>query len=525
MSHRCYISSTFSDLKEERKLVFDWLAKQGGLFTPVNSEAQSPDPILQSCFNDIERCNIYILLLGARYGTRCDGQYGDDLSYTHHEFRHAHKQGKQCFAYRIEESRDYADVSPDDVASRNGFWEEVGKNVRPLKTVAADKLIDELSTSLIKYVHGSYNEGVSGLAPQPPPNDPKQLQPNSNSESLEAMPAILVALMIELKETGGSGTDGSRFEFDAELFIESSATGRGVDVPWGLGYQELSLDVGPRQNKHFWDLGPYIAECWSNAEAKLYRLKAAGTIPAYTLYVEIFTCRIAVDQDFGHLVISSQPCVNGSLSQNSSTRKKTLLSVPFLLRSLDRLSDDSRVRNNLEDQWLKTKQPVTTAIATCKCPYAQGHSEASNPQKRLESFYTRLATFPAHFHLPSLPHANDQKEEFFIEVVWSGIPIALWWNNVRDRSRQVLLQRCQLLFEQIAGEDLSNQLKAEKEDEEAESILVDLKLSGLMMHDLAIRRRNLFAIDPDWISDLVLLIDCPGRHPKKYQTRLLNPSQ
>lgn len=519
-------------------LVFNWLAKQDGLYTPVNSEAQSPNPILKSCFDDIESCDIYILLLGARYGTRSDGQHGDDLSYTHHEFRHAHMKGKQCFAYRIEESRDYADVSPADVASRNGFWEEVN-SVRPLKAVAADKLIDELSTSLNKYVHGTYKKGISGLAPQPPPNDPKQVQPNSNSESLQAMPAILVALMIELKESGGSGTDGSRFEFDAELFIESSITGRGVDVPWALGYQELSLDVGPRQNKHFWDLGPYIAECWSNAEAKLYRLKAAGTIPAYTLYVEIFACRIAVDQDFGRLVISTQPCDNGSLSQNSSTRKKSLLSVPFLLRSLDRLSDDNRVRNNLEDQWLKTKQHVTTAIATCKCPYAEGHNEASNPQERLESFYTRLATFPAHFHLPSLPRANDQKEEFFMEVVWSGIPIALWWSNVRDRSHQVLLQKCQLLFEQTAGEDLSTQLKAEKEagsqakqakknkdkDEEAESILIDLKLSGLMMHDLAIRRRNLFAIDPDWISDLVLLIDCPGRHPKKYQTRLLNSSQ
>ena len=148
----CYISSTFRDLEDERKLVFDWLAKQAGLYTPVNSEAPSPDPVLKTCFDDIQRCDIYILLLGARYGTRSDSQYGENLSYTHHEFRHAKKLGKQCYAFQMEASKAYDDVTPADVENSINFRKEV----RSYKKVSADKLIDELSTSLNKYARVSY---------------------------------------------------------------------------------------------------------------------------------------------------------------------------------------------------------------------------------------------------------------------------------------------------------------------------------------------------------------------------------
>jgi septal ring factor EnvC (AmiA/AmiB activator) len=57
------------------------------------------------------------------------------------------------------------------------------------------------------------------------------------------------------------------------------------------------------------------------------------------------------------------------------------------------------------------------------------------------------------------------------------------------------------------------------EEMEEETVLIDLQLSNLMMHYLAIRRRDLFTRYPDWIPDLVLLIDCPDRYPKKFQTQ------
>ena len=535
MAHLCYISSTFSDLEHERKLVFGWLAKQAGLYTPVNSEAQSPHPVLKTCFDDIQRCDIYILLLGARYGTRSDSQYGKNLSYTHHEFKHAKELGKQCYAFQMEASKAYDDVTPADVENSINFRKEVGS----YKKVSADKLIDELSTSLNKYECGSYVEGISGLVPRPPLNESAQVDPTSRVNSLETVPEIQAALMIKLQETGGSEMDEILFEFDADLFTESSTPGRGQELPWALHYQELRLDIGPRENKQFYDLGPYIAKCWENAEAKLNKLKADGLIPAYKLHVEIFACRIAVDKDFGRLDVSTQPSDNASSSQRRPTRKKSLLSMPYLLRSLDRLRADFSVTNNLENKWLAIKQSVSKAIATCKCPYVEGQSEASNPRDRLESFYTRLASYPAHFHLPALPRDKDNKDEFFDEIVWSGIPIALWWANIRAPSSQILLQRSKLLFEQPAGECLPNQLKVEiredsnvknkatknetgketEEETEEETVLIDLKLSNLMMHDLALRRRDLFTREPGWIPDLVLLIDCPGRYPKKFQVQ------
>lgn len=532
MTLLCYISSTFSDLENERKLVFDWLAKQADLYTPVNSEAQSPHPVLKTCFDDIHRCDIYILLLGARYGTRSDSQDGENLSYTHNEFKIAKMLKKPCFAFQMEASKAWDDVTPADVESNINFRKEV----KSYKKVSADKLIDELSTSLNKYACGSYEEGISGLVPQPPPNESAKVVPISSVNSLEAMPAIQAALMIQLMDKGNSEAD-QLFDFIAELFIESSTPERVFEAPWALLYQDLSLDIEPKENKLFGDLGPYIAECWDNAEAKLYKLKTAGTIPAYKLHVEIFTCRIAMNENFGRLVIPTQPSDNGRPSQRPA-RTKYLLSMPFLLRSWDRLSAHCSVKNNLEDQWSKTNQPVTQAIATCKCPYVEGQSDASNPQDRLESFYTRLKSYPAHFHLPALPRDKDNKDELFDGVVWSGIPIALWWANIRSTSIQILLQRSKLLFEQLAGEGLPNQLKAEiredsninnkatknetgketEEETEDETVEIYLQLSNIMMHDLAIRRRDLFSREPDWIPDLVLLIDCPNRYPKKIQT-------
>ena len=176
MAPLCYISSTFSDLKHERKLVFDWLAKQTRSYTPVNSETSSPHPALHTCFHDIEKCDIYILLLGARYGTIPDNQYGENLSYTHHEFRHAKKLGKQCYAFQMEASKYYAKITAKDMKKRDKFWEEIKEYVTPV-IVSADKLIDQLSTSLNKYAHGSFEEGISGLVPRPPLNESAQVDP------------------------------------------------------------------------------------------------------------------------------------------------------------------------------------------------------------------------------------------------------------------------------------------------------------------------------------------------------------
>ena len=543
MALLCYISSTFRDLENERKLVSDWMNDQPENYASVRSQGPSPHSVTKTCFDDIDRCHIYILLLGARYGERSNSVYGQNLSYTHHEFRHAIATKKPCFVFELQESKHYGHIPSADVESRNKFWEEILKNVTPF-TVPLDKLIYWLSISLSKYARGSWEEGISGLVPQPPPNESAKVVPIPSVNSLEAMPAIQAALMIQLKDTGASGADGNLFEFDAELFIESSTPERVFEAPWALLYQDLSLDIEPKENKLFGDLGPYIAECWDNAEAKLYKLKTAGTIPAYKLHVEIFTCRIAMNENFGRLVIPTQPSDNGRPSQRPA-RTKYLLSMPFLLRSWDRLSADCSVKNNLEDQWSKTNQPVTQAIATCKCPYVEGQSDASNPQDRLESFYTRLESYPAHFHLPALPRDKDNKDELFDEIVWSGIPIALWWANIRSTSIQILLQRSKLLFEQLAGEGLPNQLKAEiredsninnkatknetgketEEETEDETVEIYLQLSNLMMHYLAIRRRDLFTRYPDWIPDLVLLIDCPDRYPKKFQTQQLQFSQ
>src|SRR5579864_3395436 len=88
---KVYVSSTIIDLKPERQAVLDWLRL--ARHQVVDSYLPDSDTVKESCLEDVATCDLYVLILGHRYGFQpADGNPGS-LSITYLEFQRAGECG------------------------------------------------------------------------------------------------------------------------------------------------------------------------------------------------------------------------------------------------------------------------------------------------------------------------------------------------------------------------------------------------------------------------------------------------
>ena len=88
---KVYVSSTIADLTQERQAVVDWL--RAARHQAVDSYLPDSDTVRDSCLEDVGSCDLYVLILGHRYGYRPAGGNPEGLSITHLEFRRAGQCG------------------------------------------------------------------------------------------------------------------------------------------------------------------------------------------------------------------------------------------------------------------------------------------------------------------------------------------------------------------------------------------------------------------------------------------------
>src|SRR6516164_6184051 len=128
---KVYVSSTIADLEAERQAVIDWL---------VAAQHQV-----------VDSCDLYVLILGHRYGFQPPEGNPERLSITHLEFRRAGQSGKPRVALL---RTSIPDVSLSDVAEPVkaalvfAFRAEVAREVRPAEFADLRGLIQELSTGV-----------------------------------------------------------------------------------------------------------------------------------------------------------------------------------------------------------------------------------------------------------------------------------------------------------------------------------------------------------------------------------------
>jgi len=129
---KVYVSSTIVDLKLERQAVVDWL--RAARHQAVDSYLPDSDTVRDSCLDDVGACDLYVLILGHRYGFQPPDDNPEGLSITQLEFRRA----GQCRIPRIALVRtSIPDVSLSDVDDPQkaplvrAFRAEVAREVRP----------------------------------------------------------------------------------------------------------------------------------------------------------------------------------------------------------------------------------------------------------------------------------------------------------------------------------------------------------------------------------------------------------
>jgi hypothetical protein len=146
---RVYVSSTIADLTEERRAVLDWLRL--ARHQAVDSYLPDSDTVRDSCLDDVSTCDLYVLILGHRYGSQAAGGDPGGLSITHLEFRRA----GECGVPRVALLRtSIPDVRLSDLQNPAraplvlGFRDEVAGAVRAAEFSDLQGLIQGLSTGI-----------------------------------------------------------------------------------------------------------------------------------------------------------------------------------------------------------------------------------------------------------------------------------------------------------------------------------------------------------------------------------------
>jgi hypothetical protein len=146
---RVYVSSTIVDLAAERQAVIHWLV--AAQHQVVHSYRPSSDTVRDGCLADVDTCDLYVLILGHRYGFQPPKDNPGGLSITHLEFRRARDKGKPRVALL---RTSIPDISLSDMADPprlalvQAFRDEVAVAVRAAEFGDLRGLVEGLSTGV-----------------------------------------------------------------------------------------------------------------------------------------------------------------------------------------------------------------------------------------------------------------------------------------------------------------------------------------------------------------------------------------
>lgn len=146
---KIYLSATRLDLAGECAKVWKWLVDAG--YEPIGSYGPDSQSVLKSCLADIEGCDLYLLVLGHRYGFRPPEENPENLSITQLEFRHAGTHGKPRIVLQRSSipNVEFSDIfDPVEMGAVKAFQSEVGNEVRPARFANEDELIEKLRAGI-----------------------------------------------------------------------------------------------------------------------------------------------------------------------------------------------------------------------------------------------------------------------------------------------------------------------------------------------------------------------------------------
>jgi Domain of unknown function (DUF4062) len=101
-----YLSSTYEDLKEHRRVVFDALRKSGYQAIAMEDYVATDQRPVDKCLKDVAEADIYVGIFAFRYGYVPPAEHNNpnSLSITELEFRRAESLKKPCLTFVVNQS-------------------------------------------------------------------------------------------------------------------------------------------------------------------------------------------------------------------------------------------------------------------------------------------------------------------------------------------------------------------------------------------------------------------------------------
>lgn len=243
-----FVSSTYSDLIEERKKVSEAVAKAGFVAEGMEIFPASSQKQMSFIERVIDRCDYYILILAGRYGSLAK----DGLSYTEKEFRYAKSQGIPVLAFirkdieslpaeRLDsepERRELLATFVDSLKSDTlvDFWENPDElSTKALAALSQARVTDEgigwirgdaaASTDILSEINGLRKENA---------------ELRSRLAEFESRPSF--------EDINLAGLD-ENFNIHFEKKIGSDYTTRWVNGTAGLSWRAILAAIGPEYRK------------------------------------------------------------------------------------------------------------------------------------------------------------------------------------------------------------------------------------------------------------------------------------
>jgi hypothetical protein len=122
-----YLSSTYEDLKDHRRAVFDALRQSDYRVIAMEDYIATDERPVEKCLNDVDQADIYVGIFAFRYGYVPPSDHGnpDGLSITELEFRRA-KGKKPCLIFLVKKGETW-NTNFIDACTENDKGERIDK--------------------------------------------------------------------------------------------------------------------------------------------------------------------------------------------------------------------------------------------------------------------------------------------------------------------------------------------------------------------------------------------------------------
>lgn len=161
--YQIFISSTYEDLKEERKKVQDTILSMYHFPIGMEMFSAADEEQWEIIRETIDSSDYYVLIIGHRYGSLIEeGEYAG-ISYTQKEFRYALEQKIPVLAFLIDSS---VAVTPEKMEQNADKKEKLKLFIREVKNgrivqwwTSKDDLANKVMNSLNKQIHRGKRPG------------------------------------------------------------------------------------------------------------------------------------------------------------------------------------------------------------------------------------------------------------------------------------------------------------------------------------------------------------------------------